>query len=159
MKKQTFELSKEGLQALKDELKELKEVRRPEILVQLQEAKMLGDLSENADYDSARNAQALTEARIRELETIIENAKIIRVSKTNNKVSIGKFVKLKFVEKNKEVTYKLLGSIEANPGQNIISTNSPVGKSILGAELGDVVLVNLENGKSFHVEVLEIING
>lgn len=159
MKKQVYELTKEGLQTLKDELKHLREVKRPEVLLQLQEAKMLGDLSENADYDAARDAQAITETRIKELEMIIENAKIIRVSRSNNKVSIGKKVKLKFVEKKKEVTYKLLGSIEANPGKNIISTDSPVGKSIIGTEAGDTVTVFLESGKSFQVKVLEVING
>lgn len=159
MKKQVYELTKEGLQTLRDELEYLKDVKRPEVLLQLQESKMLGDLSENADYDAARDAQAATEARIKELEMIIENAKIIRVSKANDRVSLGKSVRLKFVEKNKEMTYQLLGSIEANPGLNKISINSPVGKSINGAEVGDVVVVNLENGKSFHVEVLEVLNG
>ncbi len=159
MKKEVFELTREGLQALKLELDDLKDNKRPEVIRQLQEAKMQGDLSENADYDAARDAQAATEARIKELEIIIENAKIIRVSQSNDKITIGKTVKIRFVEREKEMTFQLLGSVEADPGSNKISTNSPVGKSVLGAQIGDVVTVQLENGKSFHVEILEVSNG
>ncbi len=159
IKKQVFELTKEGLQSLKNELEYLKDVKRPEVLNALQEARTQGDLSENADYDAAREAQARTEARIKEVENILENAKIIRISSATNKIQIGKTVKMRFIEKDKIVTYKLVGTIEANPALNKISIDSPVGKSILGAELGDKVLVNLENGKSFNLEILAVTNG
>ncbi len=154
--KPLFELTKEGVEKLRAELEELKDVKRPEIVKQLQEARAQGDLSENADYDAAREAQARTEARIKEIENILDNHKIIRVTSNDDKVNIGKTVKIKFVEKNKEATYKLVGTIEANPAQNLISIESPVGKSVLGAAVGDQVSVRLENGNTFHVEVLEI---
>ncbi len=154
--KQLFELTKEGLLKLTQELDELKDVKRPEIVKQLQEARAQGDLSENADYDAARDAQARTEARIKEIENILENHKIIRVASSDDKVQIGKTVKIKFIEKNKEAIYRLVGTIEANPALNLISIDSPVGKAIVGLEVGENVQVRLENGKSFHVEVLEI---
>ncbi len=154
--KQQFELTKEGLLKLTQELDELKDVKRPEVVKQLQEARAQGDLSENADYDAAREAQARTEARIKEIENILENHKIIRVASSDDKVQIGKTVKIKFIEKEKEAIYRLVGTIEANPTLNLISIDSPVGKAIVGLEVGENVLVRLENGKSFHVEVLEI---
>ncbi len=156
MNKQVYELTKEGVLKLKAELDELKDVKRPEILRQLQEARAQGDLSENADYDSAREAQARTEARIKEIENILENAKLIKVTSSDDKVNIGKTVKINFVERQKQATYKLVGTIEANPTLNMISIESPVGKAIIGLSVGEQVQVRLENGKMFHVEVLEI---
>ncbi len=156
MNKQVYELTKEGVSKLRAELDELKDVKRPEVLRQLQEARAQGDLSENADYDAAREAQARTEARIKEIENILENAKIIKVTSSDDKVNIGKTVKINFVERKKEATYKLVGTIEANPTLNMISIESPVGKAIIGLSVGERVLVRLENGKMFHVEVLEI---
>ncbi len=154
--KQLFELTKEGLQKLTLELDELKDVKRPEIVKQLQEARAQGDLSENADYDAAREAQARTEARIKEIENILENHKLIRVASSDDKVQIGKTVKVKYVERNKEGTYRLVGTIEANPFLDLISIESPVGKALIGLEVGEKTQVRLENGKVFHVEVLEI---
>lgn len=156
MNKQVYELTKEGVSKLRLELDELKDVKRPEVLRQLQEARAQGDLSENADYDAAREAQARTEARIKEIENILENAKIIKVTSSDDKVNIGKTVKINFVEKKKEATYKLVGTIEANPTLNMISIESSVGKAIIGLSVGEKVQVRLENGKMFHVEVLEI---
>ncbi len=156
MNKQVYELTKEGVSKLRAELDELKDVKRPEVLRQLQEARAQGDLSENADYDAAREAQARTEARIKEIENILENAKIIKVTSSDDKVNIGNTVKINFVERKKEATYKLVGTIEANPTLNMISIESPVGKAIIGLSVGERVLVRLENGKMFHVEVLEI---
>lgn len=156
MNKQVYELTKEGVSKLRAELDELKDIKRPEVLRQLQEARAQGDLSENADYDAAREAQARTEARIKEIENILENAKIIKVTSSDDKVNIGKTVKINFVERQKQATYKLVGTIEANPALNMISIESPVGKAIIGLSVGERVLVRLENGKMFHVEVLEI---
>lgn len=154
--KPVFELTKEGVEKLRAELEELKDVKRPEVVRQLQEARAQGDLSENADYDAAREAQAQTEGRIKEIENILDNYKIIRVTSNDDKVNIGKTIKIKFIERKKEATYKLVGTIEANPAQNLISIESPVGKSVLGTSVGDTVSVRLENGNTFHVEVLEI---
>lgn len=154
--KPVFELTKEGVEKLRAELEELKDVKRPEVVRQLQEARAQGDLSENADYDAAREAQARTEGRIKEIENILDNYKIIRVTSNDDKVNIGKTIKIKFIERKKEATYKLVGTIEANPAQNLISIESPVGKAVLGTSVGDTVSVRLENGNTFHVEVLEI---
>ncbi len=154
--KPVFELTKEGVEKLRAELEELKDVKRPEVVRQLQEARAQGDLSENADYDAAREAQAHTEGRIKEIENILDNYKIIRVTSNDDKVNIGKTIKIKFIERKKEATYKLVGTIEANPAQNLISIESPVGKAVLGTSVGDTVSVRLENGNTFHVEVLEI---
>lgn len=156
--RKVYELTLEGLNNLKEELKILKEEKRPNAIQLLQEAKALGDLSENADYDAARNLQATVENRIKEVENIIDNAKIIQVSTKDNKVDFGKTVKLLFIEKKKEVKYKLVGTVETNPIQNKISVDSPIGQAVMGREKGDVVLVQLQNGKSFNVKILEITN-
>ncbi len=156
--RKAYELTLEGLNNLKEELKILKEEKRPNAIQLLQEAKALGDLSENADYDAARNLQATVENRIKEVENIIDNAKIIQVSTKDNKVAFGKTVKLLFIEKKKEVKYKLVGTVETNPIQDKISVDSPIGQAVMGREKGDVVLVQLQNGKSFNVKILEITN-
>lgn len=153
-----YELTQEGLNNLKQELKILKEEKRPDAIQLLQEAKALGDLSENADYDAARDLQAKVESRIKEVETIIDNAQIVKVAKTNNQAAFGKTIKLLFIEKNKEVKYKLVGTVETDPNSHKISVDSPIGKAVMGRERGEVVLVQLQNGKSFNVEILEITN-
>lgn len=156
--RKTYELTHEGLKNLKEELKILKEEKRPNAIALLQEAKALGDLSENADYDAARDLQAKVESRIVEVERIIDNAKIVEVSATNNQAAFGKTVKLLFIEKKKEVKYKLVGTVETDPNLNKISVDSPIGQAVMGREKGDVVLVQLQSGKKFHVEILEITN-
>lgn len=153
--KQVFELTQEGVEALKNELKYLKDEKRPEVVAALQEARAQGDLSENADYDSAREEQARTEARIKEIENILENFKLIKTT-NDNRINAGKTVKLLFVEKNKEVEYQLVGTIEANPLLNKISIESPVGAAIVGQNVGDTVTVRLETGKTFNVTIIEV---
>lgn len=153
--KQVFELTQEGVEALKNELKYLKDEKRPEVVAALQEARAQGDLSENADYDSAREEQARTEARIKEIENILENFKLIKTT-NDNRINAGKTVKLLFVEKNKEVEYQLVGTIEANPLLNKISIESPVGAAIVGQNVGDTVTVRLETGKTFDVTIIEV---
>ncbi|CCV66048.1 MAG: transcription elongation factor GreA [Paracholeplasma sp.] len=153
--KQVFELTQEGVDQLKAELRYLKDEKRPEVVAALQEARAQGDLSENADYDSAREEQARTEARIKEIENILENSKLIKTT-NDNRINAGKTVKLLFVEKNKEVEYQLVGTIEANPLQNKISIESPVGAAVIGQNVGDTVSVRLETGKTFNVTILEV---
>jgi transcription elongation factor GreA len=153
--KQVFELTQEGVEQLRAELAHLKDVKRPENVLALQEARAQGDLSENADYDAARDEQARIEARVKEIENILENFKLIKAS-NDNKVATGKTVNLLFVEKNKETEYQLVGTIEANPMLNKISTDSPVGRAIIGSLVGDTVEVHLETGKVFHVQILDI---
>ncbi|MDY0346843.1 MAG: transcription elongation factor GreA [Acholeplasma sp.] len=153
--KQVFELTQEGVEQLRAELAHLKDVKRPENVLALQEARAQGDLSENADYDAARDEQARIEARVKEIENILENFKLIKAS-NDNKVATGKTVNLLFVEKNKETEYQLVGTIEANPMLNKISTDSPVGRAIIGSLVGDTVEVHLETGKVFHVQIIDI---
>ncbi len=154
--KKQYELTQSGLEALKSELTELKDVKRKENLEALKEAREQGDLSENADYDAARNEQARIEARILEIESIIKNVKIIKNNDDSSAVNIGKEVVLKFIEKDREMTYQLVGTIEADPIKGKISIESPLGKSIKGKEVGDVVTVKSETGKNFNVEIISI---
>ncbi len=155
MAKQTFQLTQEGINKLKEELAFLKDVKRGENLEALKEARAQGDLSENADYDAARNEQARIEARIAEIETIIKNVKIIRTT-SDDIVNIGKQVKVEFLESKKQNTFSLVGSIEANPMDNKISVESPLGKAMLGKVEGDQVEVKTETGRIFKIKILEI---
>lgn len=154
--KKQYELTQSGLEALKAELTDLKDVKRKENLEALKEAREQGDLSENADYDAARNEQARIEARILEIESIIKNVKIIKNNDDSSAVNIGKEVVLKFIEKDREMTYHLVGTIEADPIKGKISIESPLGKSIKGKEVGDVVTVKSETGKNFNVQIISI---
>ena len=147
-------LTSEGFLEIEQELNELKNVKRPEIIKALKDARALGDLSENADYDAARNEQAIVEAKIAELEVMIENAVVIKEVSTD-KVSIGNSVKIEYVEDNDTEVYSIVGSKEADPFQNKISNESPIAKAILGLSVGDIAHVDSPNGK-YSVKVVEI---
>ncbi len=153
--KQKFELTEEGLENLKEELHILKNVKRVENLEDIKEARAQGDLSENADYDAARNEQAKIEARIKEIEIILKNAKIIH-SASGDSVNIGKEVVLNFLEKKVKRTLKLVGTIEANPMEGKLSIESPLGKAIKNHVKGDTVIVHSETKKSFEVKIEEV---
>lgn len=153
--KRNFELTQEGLDELKKELEHLKTVARQENLEALKEARAQGDLSENADYDSAREEQARIESRILEIDNIIKNAKIIKKDSTDT-ITTGKEVTLKFIERNTEAVYNLVGTIEADPLNGKISIDSPIGKAIRGRRVGDIATVKSETGKEFTVEVLHL---
>lgn len=152
-KKKTY-LTEEGLNDLKKELDYLKNERRPEVIQALKEARALGDLSENAEYDAARAEQAEVEGKIASIETMLENAEIIKDVNTN-KVSIGTTVTLKYLEDDEVDTYTIVGSKEADPFDNKISNESPIAKAIIGAKKGELVTVDSPNGK-YQVEILEI---
>ena len=152
-KKKTY-LTEEGLNDLKKELDYLKNERRPEVIQALKEARALGDLSENADYDAARAEQAEVEGKIASIETMLENAEVIKDVNTN-KVSIGTTVTLKYLEDDEVDTYTIVGSKEADPFDNKISNESPIAKAIIGAKKGELVTVDSPNGK-YQVEILEI---
>lgn len=147
-------LTQEGLDDLKKELDELIQVRRPEVINALKDARAQGDLSENAEYDAARNEQAIVEARIRELEAMIEKAVIITNVNTDV-VSIGTKVTLEYVEDEEEEEYSIVGSSEADPFENKISNESPIAKAIMGLKVGSVVSVESPNGK-YDVKILAI---
>ncbi len=147
-------LTQEGLDELKAELDNLINVRRPENIQAIKEARSLGDLSENAEYDAARNEQAQIEARIKQLEKMLENVSIItEVSK--DKVGIGSTVVIKYVDDEEEDEYKIVGSQEADPFESKISNESPIAKALLEHKVGDVVTVESPNG-SYEIEIVEI---
>jgi transcription elongation factor GreA len=155
--KKIYELTEEGKKKLEDELNEY--IRegglRDQNVEAIKEARAQGDLSENADYDAARDEQARIEARITELKEILKNVKIISADKSD-KVTTGKTVVVKFIEKNRTNEYSLVGTIEADPFKNLISNESPLGKAIIGHSKGDEVTVLPENGKEFRVKILEV---
>ena len=143
-KENTFIMTAEGFLEAENELNELKNVRRPEVIKALKEARALGDLSENADYDAARNEQAIIEAKIQELEYKLEHAEIID-NKGKNEVSLGSTVTISY-DDGEEEEYKIVGSMEADPFDNKISNESPIGKALLGAKKGSTVEVNAPAG-------------
>ena len=143
---------------LKDELNELKSVRRIQVSKRIQEAIALGDLSENSEYDDAKNEQAIMEARIATIESILKTAQIIDESETSNdKVHLTSVVTIEMVGTDRQMTYKIVGSgsNETNPAQGKISDESPVGKALMDRCVGDVVEVETPGGvKTF--KILEI---
>ena len=150
-------LTNEGFLEIEEELNHLKEVKRPEIIKALKDARALGDLSENADYDAARNEQAQIEGRIAELEKILETAEIIEKRDTD-KVGLGTTVKIKYLEEDDEdiEEYRIVGSKEADPSNNKVSNESPLARGIMGAKVGDECVVESPNG-SYRVEIIEIM--
>ena len=147
-------LTQEGLDELRKELDELIQVRRPEVITALKDARAQGDLSENAEYDAARTEQAIVESRIKELEAMLERAVIITKVDTDV-VSIGTKVTLEYVDEEEEEEYSIVGSSEADPFTNKISNESPIAKAIMGLKVGSVVSVESPNGK-YDVKILAI---
>ena len=153
-KKNTVYLTQEGLDELKKELDHLINVRRPENILAIKEARALGDLSENAEYDAARNEQAQIEGRISQLEKMLENVSITQDVKTD-KVGIGNTVSIKYVDDNEEDQYKIVGSQEADPFESKISNESPIAQALFDHKVGDIVTVESPNG-NYEVEIIEI---
>ena len=152
-KKEIF-LTKEGLAELQAELDDLKQNVRPEVIGQIKEARAQGDLSENAEYHAARDRQGQVEARIKELEYLIDNATIIEDTKSNT-VQVGSTVEIKYIDDGEVETYYIVGSTEADPFENKISNESPIAKAIMGLKVGSVVSVDSPNGK-YDVKILAI---
>ncbi len=150
-------LTDQGFLELETELNDLKNVKRPAVIKALKEARALGDLSENADYDAARSEQAQVEGRIQELEKILENAHIIEKGSSDS-VSLGSTVKIKYIDDDDDELeeYLIVGSKEADPSNNKISNESPLAKAIMNAKAGDVRSVESPNG-TYDVEVVEIL--
>jgi len=149
-----YKLTEQGLLDLQNELESLKTVDRKRNLQALKDARAQGDLSENADYDAARDEQAQIEARIKEIEGILKNFEIIKKDKSHM-VSIGKTVVLK-VGDFKETEYTLVGSLEADPIKKRISNESPIGKGIIGSKKGDTIVVKTETGRDVVVEIVNV---
>ena len=150
-------LTKEGYKKLEEELDYLIHVVSEEVKIQLAEARAQGDLSENADYDAARNKQAEVEARIKEIEYILNNCEIISDSgKNKNKISLGSTVTLLFIEKGTEDTFMLVGTVEADPFNKKISIASPLGEALIGKTTGDIV--DIKSNKPYKVQVIKFEN-
>ncbi len=151
-----IKLTLEGKRRYEAELNELKTVKRKEIAENLQSARAQGDLSENSEYDEAKNDQAKLEARIKELETVLRNVEVIDESEmSHDKVHIGSTVKVYDKEFDEEAVFQIVGSSEADPFNNKISDESPVGKALLDRSVGEVVKVETPGGES-DFTILEI---
>ncbi len=140
-------LTPEGKKQLEEKLEYLKTVKRPEVVKKIGQAREFGDLSENSEYDAAKDEQALLESQIAELEDTLLNAVVIKKSSIDtSKVSIGTKVKLYDEEFDEEVEYKIIGSDESDPKNGLISNESPVGSALLGHKVGEIVIVHTPNG-------------
>lgn len=145
-----------GLKALEDELENLKVVKRKEVAAKIKEAREQGDLSENAEYDAAKDEQRDIEARIEELEKILKNVEVVVEDEVDlDKINIGCCVKIRDIEYNEDLEYKIVGSTEANSLKGKISNESPVGKALIGCKTGDIVEVETQAG-TLKYQVLEI---
>ena len=148
-----------GKTQLEQELKKLMHEERPAVIKAIEEARAQGDISENAEYDEAKNEQAFVEGRILQLENMLKNASIIDESEASTEfVSIGSVVKVKDFEFDEEVEYSIVGSAEADPMNFKISNESPVGSSLVGKKVGDVVEVVVPDGVN-KFEILDIRRG
>ena len=151
-----FVMTYEGVKKLEEELEYLKTVKRKEITEKIKVALGYGDLSENSEYDEAKNDQAFTEGRILQLENMLKNAIVVDESELpNDVVSVGTIVKVKDYDFDEEVEYSIVGSAEADPMNFKISNESPVGSALIGKKVGDVVEVAVPSGVS-KFEILEI---
>ena len=149
-------LTNEGLKKYEDVLENLKGVKRQEVAQKSKEERAQGDLSENAEYDAAKDEQRDIEARIDELEKILKNAEVIVEDEVDlDKINIGCQVKILDIEMNQELDYKIVGSTEANSLKGKISNESPVGRALIGAKTGDIVRVETPGGE-LEYQVLEI---
>lgn len=147
-------ITTQGLEKLKQELKHLKEVKRPEIVNAIAEARSHGDLKENAEYHAAKEQQSHNEGRIQEIENSIATANLIDVTKLNNdgKVIFGSTVSLQNLDTNEKIEYKIVGKDEADLKQKLIYFKSPIGKGLIGKNKGDLVEITTPNGiKNFEI--------
>jgi transcription elongation factor GreA len=149
-------LTYEGLRKLEEELEHHKRVKRREVAERIKHALSFGDISENSEYDEAKNEQAHIESRIAHLETILKNAKVIDDDEISaEKVSIGSKVKIFYMDTQEELSYHIVGSTEADPSRQKISNESPVGSALMDKKAGEVVEVIIPDGK-LEIKILEI---
>ena len=159
MSEQDVILTREGLEQLEQELENLRTVKRTEVKERLKEAIALGDLSENSEYDDAKNEQAFMEGRILELEKMIRNAKVIEDGQMQEgTITVGSLVTVKDIEFDEITEYRLVGTVEADPMNNRISNESPVGRALLGHKAGDIIDVEVPAGV-IQLEIIEISKG
>lgn len=152
-----FYVTAEGLAELQEKLDYLKNVRRPEASERIKQAREYGDLSENAEYDAAKEDQGIIEAEIRTLEAQIENAVIIDDAKAKgNRIIIGSTVTLHDIDMNEDLVYRIVGSTEANISEGLISNESPLAVAILGRKKGETVSVKDNEGDSYEVKIIDV---
>jgi transcription elongation factor GreA len=151
-------LTQEGFEKLEAELEKLKTVKRKEVAERIKQAIAYGDISENSEYDEAKNEQAFIEGRIVTVENMLRNARIIKdEDRQEGKVSLGSKVKVLDLEFDEEITYKIVGSAEADPLEDLISNESPLGSVLLNKAIGEEVDVTAPAGK-FRYKILDIVN-
>ena len=156
MKENEVLMSLEGLKKMEDELESLKTVRRKEVAERIKQAIEFGDISENSEYEDAKNEQAFIEGSILALEKKLRNARIIdETDYTKDVVSVGSTVVMKNIGKNITMEYTIVGPVETNPAQKKISYESPVGKGVMGHKVGDILEIEIPAG-ILKVEILEI---
>ena len=158
MSEQAVILTREGLKQLEEELEYLRAVKRQEVAERLKEAIALGDLSENSEYDDAKNEQAFTEGRILELEKMVRNAVVIEDGDMANQegiIVVGSIVQVRDIELDEVDEYRLVGTVEADPMNNRISNESPVGMALIGHKEGDSVSIDTPDGEAIF-KVLKI---
>ena len=154
---ETVFLTQKGLEEKQKEYDELVGVRRREVADRIKEATAYGDLSENSEYDAAKNEQAELEERISVLEDMLNNYEIIDSNAAKGDVvDLGLNVQLKNITKKKEETYKIVGSAEADPFNNLISNESPIGKGLLKHKVGETVSIDIPSGKTVKYKILKI---
>ncbi len=155
MTRKEIHLTSEGFMELETELNILKTEKRPQIIETIKEARAQGDLSENADYDVARTQQSELESRIAELEYMLSNAKIIEKKNSNGVVDLGSTVLIEYVDDNETEEYQIVGSMEADPFENKISNESPIGKAIINKKVGDILSVESPTG-NYTIKIIKI---
>ncbi|WP_287451858.1 transcription elongation factor GreA [Brochothrix sp.] len=156
MEEKVFPMTLEGKKKLEDEIHELKTVKRKEVVERIKIARGFGDLSENSEYDAAKDEQAFVEGRITTLENMVRNAEIIDSSDSaNDIVSIGKTITFKELPKGDDETYTIVGSAEANPFKGLISNDSPIAKALLGHKVNEEVSVPTPSGE-VNVRIVDI---
>ena len=152
----TFPMTKEGLDKLKAELENLKLVKRPEVIDRIKVARSYGDLSENSEYEAAKDEQAFIEGRISTVETMIRYAEIVDNAKiAKDEVALGKNVTFVEVGETDEESYQIVGTAEADPFTGKISNESPIAKALMGHSVGDTVSVDSPNG-NYEIKIIEI---
>jgi transcription elongation factor GreA len=150
-------LTPEGLEKLKAELEELTTTKRREVAERIKDAREYGDISENSEYDDAKNEQAMLESRIAALEEKLRSAVVVDASElTNDVVQVGSIVKVKDGASGKSETYTIVGSAEANPAEKKLSNESPVGRALIGHKAKEKVKVQLPNGKNRELTIQKI---
>nr|WP_218926335.1 transcription elongation factor GreA [Gemella palaticanis] len=148
-----YQMTQEGYDKLVEELEHYKKVKRPEVIEKIKIARSFGDLSENSEYDAAKDEQGFIEQKILEMEQMIRYAKIIKIDDKSNTIRLGHTVTYIEMPDGEEETYKIVGSAEANPFEYKISNESPVAQALLGKEIGDVVKVSLPTGPEDTMEI------